>query len=75
MVEAFTHKNIFGLIVPLDLAQDKKKYSIDPVVWQLILGVVRGTLSLIEMLGEFFLIYDEGRRCKVIYDENIFPHI
>jgi hypothetical protein len=31
--------------------------------------------ALIEMLGEFFLIYDEGRRCKVIYDENIFPHI
>ncbi len=41
--------------------------------------------TLIEMLGEFFLIYDEGRRCKVIYDEgrrckviydeNIFPHI
>jgi hypothetical protein len=31
--------------------------------------------TLIEMLGEFFLIYDEGRRCKVIYDENIIPHI
>ncbi len=31
------------------------------------------TSTLIEMLGEFFLIYDEGRRCK--YDENIFPHI
>jgi hypothetical protein len=31
--------------------------------------------TLIEMFGEFFLIYDEGRRCKVIYDENIFPHI
>ncbi len=31
--------------------------------------------TLIEMLGEFFLIYDEGRRCKVIYDKNIFPHI
>jgi hypothetical protein len=31
--------------------------------------------TLIEMLGEFFLIYDEGRRCKVTYDENIFPHI
>ncbi len=31
--------------------------------------------TLIEMLGEFFLINDEGRRCKVIYDENIFPHI
>jgi hypothetical protein len=31
--------------------------------------------ALIEMLGEFFLIYDEGRRCKVIYDENIFHHI
>ncbi len=32
-------------------------------------------ITLIEMLGEFFLIYNEGRRCKVIYDENIFPHI
>jgi hypothetical protein len=31
--------------------------------------------TLIEMLGEFFLIYDEGRRCKVIYDDNIFHHI
>jgi hypothetical protein len=34
-----------------------------------------GSAALIEMLAEFFLIYDEGRRCKVIYDENIFPHI
>jgi hypothetical protein len=31
--------------------------------------------TMIEILGEFFLIFDEGRRCKVIYDENIFPHI
>jgi hypothetical protein len=36
-------------------------------------GQIKVFSTLIEMLGEFFLIYDEGRRCKVIYDENIFP--
>jgi hypothetical protein len=32
-------------------------------------------LVMLEMLQEFFLICDEGRRCKFIYDENVFPHI
>jgi hypothetical protein len=27
------------------------------------------------MSGEFSPIYDEGRRCNVIYDENIFPYM
>jgi hypothetical protein len=31
-------------------------------------SVKNADTTLIEMLGEFFLIYDEGRRCKVIYD-------
>ncbi len=33
------------------------------------------TRELLEMLQEFFLICDEGRRCKFISDENVFPHI
>jgi hypothetical protein len=52
----------------------KQRWALPPLLQRCFFEITLLVLpTLIEMLGEFFLIYDEGRRYKVIYDEIFFP--